>query len=172
MSEPSDSEAHPPAAPARDLAFWYATFFGSGLSPKMPGTVGSAASFVLWAPVVLLELPWWARLLLVVLVFLTGVPASNRAQQILQKEDPGAIVIDEVAGQGLALLLAGPHLASLIAGFALFRLFDIAKPWPVSAADRLGGGFGVMADDLVAGGYALIGLVLLERFLWPALGIA
>lgn len=168
MSEPSED----PAPRTRGLAFWYATFFGSGLSPKAPGTVGSAASFVLWAPVVLLELPWWARLLLVAFVFLTGIPASTRTQQIMQKEDPGAIVIDEVAGQGLALLLAGPSVASLVAGFALFRLFDIAKPWPVSAADRVGGGFGVMADDLVAGGYALVGLVVLERWLWPVLGLA
>lgn len=171
MSAPSTQDPLPAPPRSRGLAFWWATFFGSGLSPKMPGTVGSAASFVLWAPVVLFELPWWARLLLVVVVFVTGVPASTRAQQILQKEDPGAVVIDEVAGQGLALLLCGPHVASLVAGFALFRLFDIWKPWPVSAADRLHSGFGVMADDLVAGGYALVGLVLLERFAWPALGI-
>lgn len=169
-SAPGGGEAEA-AKPARGIAFWYATFFGSGLAPKLPGTAGSAASFVLWAPVVLLELPVWARALLVLAVFVTGIPACTRTQQILQREDPGSVVIDEVAGQGLTLLVAGPHVVSLVAGFLLFRLFDIWKPWPVSAADKLHSGFGVMADDVIAGGYALLALVLLERFAWPALGL-
>ncbi len=121
---------------------------------------------------VLLELPWWARLLLVAAIFLPGIPAATRTQKILQRDDPGAVVIDEVAGQGLTLLLCGPLVVNLVAGFLLFRLFDIWKPWPVSAADRLHSGFGVMADDLVAGGYALVVLVLLERFAWPMFGLA
>lgn len=172
MTDPAKPEAEAPPPSGRGLAFWYATFFGSGLSPKMPGTVGSAASFVIWAPVVLLEMPWWGRLLIAAVIFFTGIPASTRAQHIMQKEDPGSIVIDEVAGQGITLLVCGPSVLNLVVGFVLFRIFDIWKPWPVRAADRLHSGFGVMADDIVAGGYALIGLVLLERFAWPALGLA
>ncbi len=151
--------------PARGPAFWWATFFGSGLFPRAPGTVGTVASMVLWAPVVLNDLPWWARLLLVGVVFVTGTWAADRAAVLLGKDDPKEVVIDEVAGQGVALLFAPALPWTLVVGFVLFRIFDIAKPWPVSWADRkVHGGLGIMLDDILAGGYALLIMTLLLRY--------
>jgi phosphatidylglycerophosphatase A len=151
------------------LALAVASWFGAGLSPKAPGTVGSLASLVLWAPLVLLEAPWWARAIVVVVVFAVGVVVSNVVVKD-RGEDPQVVVIDEVAGMGLTLLVCAASWPLLAVGFVFFRVFDIAKPWPVSFADqKVGGGFGVMLDDIVAGGYALGCLVLFERYAWPAL---
>jgi phosphatidylglycerophosphatase A len=150
----------------RDLSFWYATFFGSGLFPVAPGTAGTVASLVLWAPIVLWEVPWWGRLFLAILIFVTGTPAASRCASFLKKDDPKEVVIDEVAGQGFALAWAGPHLILVLAGFLLFRFFDIVKPWPVSWADKkLHGGLGIMLDDVIAGFYAAIVLFLAEPYL-------
>jgi phosphatidylglycerophosphatase A len=143
-----------------------ATFFGSGLSPKAPGTMGTLASMVLWAPMVLWDTPWWARVAAVVVVFVVGVVASN-AVVAHKGEDPQLIVIDEVAGMGLTLIVASPSWLTLVVGFLCFRLFDIWKPWPVRWADKqVKGGLGVMLDDILAGVYALLALLLFERFLF------
>jgi phosphatidylglycerophosphatase A len=137
-----------------------ATWFGAGFAPKAPGTAGSLASLVLWGPLVLLDTSWGARLLAVVAVFALGVVAAQRVVDV-RGEDPQIVVVDEVAGMGVALLVAPPTAWSLVAGFVLFRVFDIAKPWPVSWADRrVGGGVGVMLDDVLAGVYALIVFVV------------
>jgi phosphatidylglycerophosphatase A len=156
-TSPSTKPAAPSAAEHRVSPVWlaWATWFGAGLSPKAPGTVGSAASLVLWGPLVLLDVPWLARLLAVVAVFFLGVAAAQKVVDV-RGEDPQIVVIDEVAGMGVALLFAPPAVWTLIVGFVLFRVFDIAKPWPVSWADqRVGGGLGVMLDDIIAGLYAL-----------------
>jgi phosphatidylglycerophosphatase A len=175
MSEVSsqDSSQSPVAhSRARSPAFWLGTFFGSGLSPFMPGTAGSLASLLLWVPIVYVDTPWWGRLLLAVAIFLVGIPISTRCAEILDNEDPKEVVIDEVAGQGVAVVLCAAHPASLAAAFVLFRIFDIAKPWPVGWADKkLHGGLGIMVDDMLAGGFALGCLWLVERYAWPALGI-
>lgn len=145
------------------------TFFGAGLSPRAPGTVGSLASLALWGPVVAGETAWWVRLILTAAIFLLGTVASEALVRARATEDPQIVVIDEVAGMGITLLWAGPGVWSLVAGFVLFRLFDIWKPWPVRLADRkVKGGFGVMLDDVLAGGYALVALLFFERFLLPA----
>jgi phosphatidylglycerophosphatase A len=157
------------SAAGRVAPVWFAlaTWFGAGLAPRAPGTVGSLASLVLWAPLVLGGSSWWARLLVVVAVFAFGVVAAQRVVDV-RGEDPQVVVIDEVAGMGVALLLAPPTVWSLIAGFVLFRIFDIAKPWPVSWADRrVGGGVGVMLDDVLAGVYALLVFLLG----WGGLGL-
>lgn len=162
----------PDERPSRGPAFWLATFFGAGLLPKAPGTWGSLASLAIWAPLVLFSVPEWLRVLLAVVVFLIGIPASTRAAAVLGKDDPKEVVIDEVAGQGLALALAAPSVASIVLGFALFRLFDVKKPWLVGWADReLHGGLGIMADDMIAGALALVVLTAFERWAVPALGI-
>lgn len=159
-------DAPEPSAPSRPLAFWLATFFGSGLFPKAPGTAGSVASLVLWAPLVWLETPWWVRLGLAVLIFAVGIPVSTRTAELLGKDDPKEVVIDEVAGQGVALCLAGPTVVGVLLGFALFRVFDIAKPPPVGTADkRLHGGLGIMLDDMIAGAYAVGILTAAEHYL-------
>lgn len=149
-----------------------ATFFGAGLSPRAPGTVGTLASMVLWAPLVLLDTPWWVRLLAVAVVFVVGVAASN-AVCAARGEDPQIVVIDEVAGMGVTVLLLGPSVPALIVAFACFRLFDISKPWPVSWADRrVHGGLGVMLDDMFAGVYALLLTTLVVRYALPTLGLS
>lgn len=139
------------------------TWFGAGLLPKVPGTWGSAAALpfawglmaaggpflLLAAAIACFAIGWWAS---AVYVGLTGA------------DDPGEVVIDEVAGQWLVLLAAPLDPASYLAGFALFRLFDIWKPWPVRWADRrVGGGLGIMLDDVLAGLYGLGLMTLLNH---------
>lgn len=138
----------------------------AGLSPKAPGTMGSLVA-VLLAPFIFMPLGLPVRLLVLAALFVLGGLAASRAEKILGREDPGCVVIDEVLGQWIALL---PFTAlvwwELGIAFALFRLFDIAKPWPVKASeDWLPGGFGIMIDDLFAGVYAMIGLYLLKLFI-------
>jgi phosphatidylglycerophosphatase A len=143
-------------------AGWIATGFGIGLSPIAPGTLGSLAALVPW--LWLRELPPLGYALALALGFALGVWAGGWCVQRLGAEDPGAVVWDECVGQWLALTpLLGARNADLwiFAGFILFRVFDIAKPWPVVWADRrIRGGLGVMLDDVLAGGYAALALVL------------
>ena len=139
-------------------AGWIACGFGSGLSPVAPGTAGSAAALLPW--LILRELPWPLVLGVIALVFALGVWASKVAIARLRISDPGAVVIDEFVGQWIALLpllFLAHGWAWLLAGFSLFRVFDVTKPWPVSWADRkLKGGLGVMLDDVLAGAYAAL----------------
>lgn len=134
-----------------------------GLSPKAPGTMGSLAAIML-APFIFMPFSLPVRLGILAVIFVLGGFAASRAEQILGKEDPGCVVIDEVLGQWIALL----PFASLLwwefaIAFALFRLFDIAKPWPVKASeDWLPGGFGIMIDDVFAGVYAMFILYILK----------
>ena len=131
-----------------------ATWFGSGLLPGAPGTWGSLAALpfglaILWfgGPVVLA--------LAAVLAFVLGLWASARYQSGLERKDPGEIVIDEVAGQWLALVPCALDPFGVVLAFVFFRLFDILKPWPANWADRsLAGAPGIMLDDMIAGLYA------------------
>ena len=137
----------------RDPAFWIATWFGSGLIPFAPGTWGTVAALPFgWALYCAGGAP---ALLLGALVALgTGVWASNRYMAQTGRHDPGTIVIDEVAGVWitLAALPEGAAWYFWLIAFTLFRFFDIVKPWPIRSLDRnLGGGWGVMLDDIVAG---------------------
>lgn len=149
-----------------DPAGWIASGFGAGLSPYAPGTLGSLAALVPWLALRELPPPFYA--LAVALAFALGVWASNRVVATLRIEDPGVIVWDEFVGQWMALaplLWLRGGVLWIIAGFALFRLFDIWKPWPVSWADRaVKGGFGVMLDDALAGAYAAVVLVAAAQF--------
>ena len=144
-----------------------ATWFGVGALPFAPGTAGSLAALPFaWAILALAGLP--ALLLATFAAALLGVWASGRHAPVMGRDDPGGIVIDEVAGQWLTLAGAGLlgmpfDLAGYAIAFACFRFFDIVKPWPVSWADRrLSGGLGIMADDLLAGVYAAVGTWLLS----------
>lgn len=143
------------------------TFLGAGLSPKAPGTVGSLASLILWAPLALFDVAWWWRVGLALALFIAGTVAAEAVVRGEGRQDPQHVVIDEVVGMGLTLALASTW-GSLLLGTLLFRVFDITKPWPVSLADRrVKGGFGVMLDDVVAAGYAFGALMLIERLVWP-----
>ncbi len=139
----------------RDPEVWLVCGFGSGFAPKAPGTFGSLAALLIWW-LLLGHLPLLHQLLVILAVTALGTWLTERVQARYQVKDPGAIVIDEFAGQWIALLLAPMTLWGMLAGFALFRLFDIWKPWPVGALERsVPGAFGVMVDDLAAGVMAL-----------------
>ncbi len=146
-------------------AGWIATGLGSGLSPIAPGTAGSLAALLPWLALRELAWPWYV--LAVVGAFALGIWACDWAVRALRVDDPGALVWDEFVGQWIALvpLLWSLHsIWGIVAGFILFRIFDIAKPWPVSWADRkIDGGLGVMLDDVIAGAYAAIVLFFLTR---------
>lgn len=145
--------------------------FGSGLAPKAPGTFGSLAAVALFPVLALLALP--AYLGVVALASLAGIVICDHAAKALKVHDDGRIVWDEFAGQWLALTPLVPELQWqpaellwLLAGFGLFRLFDIAKPWPIGYLDaKVHGGLGIMVDDLVAGLFAALALLAL-RLAW------
>lgn len=149
-------------------AGWIACGFGSGLSPVAPGTVGSLAALLPWW-FILRGLPTWVYAIVVLAAFALGVWVSRWAVERLRLSDPGAVVWDEFVGMWVALLPWSFVRGSgwwPAAGFVLFRVFDIAKPWPVSWADRrVKGGFGVMLDDLLAGVYAALALAAIQRLL-------
>jgi phosphatidylglycerophosphatase A len=139
--------------------------FGTGLAPIAPGTVASAATVAaLWAvPVSRLSLA-----VFVVTVTVVGTWAADRAERVLGEKDPGAIVIDEVAGMALSVLPFPLTPGVLAAGFVLFRVFDVVKPAPARQSQVLPGGVGIMIDDLIAGAYTILVLALSRvAFGWP-----
>lgn len=144
---------------------------GSGYSPKAPGTVGSLVAVLLFAG--LGGQPFGAYLLMLLLATLAGIGICDDAARRMGVHDHPGIVWDEFVGQWIALLPLVPvaawdarTLLAVVAGFALFRLFDIWKPWPVRVADqRVAGGLGIMLDDLIAGAMAACLLWTLLRLL-------
>ena len=142
--------------PAKLLATW----FGAGLLPKAPGTWGSLAALPFaWIIASAGGLP--ALIVATLLVSAVGWWASSVYVRETGIADPSEVVIDEVAGQWLTLWVVPPHPYYYFAGFLLFRLFDIRKPWLVGWADRnVHGGLGVMLDDIIAGIFAAIVLYL------------
>ncbi len=159
----SDTPLHGSAAGragARRAGVFLATCGWIGYVPVAPGTAGSLAGLVCYG-LVRLGGDEWTQLGLLVGVVIAGVWASSAAEQYFGRTDPGTIVIDEVAGMLLTLLWVPVSWAGALVGFALFRLFDVVKPFPVRLAERPGGGWGVMADDLAAGAYAHVALRLL-----------
>jgi phosphatidylglycerophosphatase A len=133
----------------RQPATALALSFGLGLVPWWPGTFGAAGAFAIYflaAP-----LPWVLQAVLTALLFAIGCVACGRAATALGEADHGAIVWDETVGMLAVLVLIPPTPLAWLAGFVLFRVFDIVKPWPISAIDRnIHGGFGVMLDDAAA----------------------
>ncbi len=128
--------------------------FGSGAAPKAPGTFGTLAAIIPYLLLVQLSLPFYLAVL--VITFLVGIYICGQTAKDLGVHDHGGIVWDEFVGLWIALLLAPPGWLWLLAGFVLFRIFDIAKPWPIGWADRqVSGGLGIMLDDVIAGLYAL-----------------
>lgn len=129
---------------------WLAFGFGSGLLPKAPGTWGTLAAIPLY--LLLAELPLGWYLGVTAALFLLGIPVCGRVGRELGVHDHGAIVWDEVVGFLVTMCAVPAQWPWILAGFLLFRLFDILKPWPIGPVDRrVGGGLGVMADDLLAG---------------------
>ena len=165
-----DSSSHIPPAVAdasRPAPLWatlVATFFGVGRVRPGPGTWGSAMAVLLWAAVAS-KLPPVLRTpvlsVLAVAVMLIGIPAATRVARAYGVKDPQFVVIDEVAGQLIALIAVPLAWKTLLTGFILFRVFDIVKPTPVRQLEKLPDGTGIMLDDVAAGLYALAVMQLL-----------
>lgn len=124
--------------------------FGSGLAPKAPGTFGTLAAIPLWLLLQTLSAPWyWA---IVAAAFVFGIYVCGRTARDIGVHDHGALVWDEFVGLWIALAMIPAQWLWVLVGFALFRLLDIWKPWPIRWFDRnVHGGLGVMLDDAVAG---------------------
>lgn len=139
-----------------------ATWFGAGLMPRASGTFGSLAA----VPLVLvgwLGTAWSLSALASIIVI--ALWSAHRAQELLGKEDPSEVVIDEAAGMAVTLFLVPLSWTNIFLGFFIFRVFDVVKPWPVHQMERLHGGLGIVADDLMAGIYAHL---VMRVFLWFA----
>jgi len=143
-----------------------ATFFGVGRLRPGPGTWGSASTTVLWAALAF-ALPQNLRtltaIILAILVTLIGIPAATQVARSSGTKDPQFVVIDEVAGQLVALIAVPLEWKTFLAGFILFRAFDIVKPPPVRQLEKLPEGTGIVLDDVAAGIYALAVMQLLLR---------
>jgi phosphatidylglycerophosphatase A len=146
--------------PAHFLAFG----FGFGLSPVAPGTTGTLAAIPLFAAFSFL--PLWAYLAATAVVTLAGFWICGRSSELLGVHDHRGIVWDEIAGYLITMIGAPLAWPWVLAGFVLFRIFDVLKPWPANWADRrLHGGVGIMLDDVFAGIYALIVMQLALHYL-------
>ncbi|NKI18101.1 phosphatidylglycerophosphatase A [Spongiibacter sp. KMU-166] len=152
-----------PPTMLRDPRHLLSLGFGSGLAPKAPGTFGTLAALPCWY--LLQLLPTASYIVAVVAAFALGVYLCGETAKALGVHDHGGIVWDEFVGLWIALFLLPSDWYWPLLGFALFRLFDIWKPWPISVLDRrVHGGLGIMIDDVVAGFYAFFviqGLFLL-----------
>jgi phosphatidylglycerophosphatase A len=149
-------------------AWVVATFFGAGLMKPGPGTWGSAAAALLWFALGMrfsvIQMSWLTALAAGAAT-VVGVAASTRVERESGRTDPGFVVIDEVAGQWIALIHSHWGLGPLLAAFLSFRIFDILKPWPARRLETLPGGRGIMFDDLAAGVYALLVVQILQGWI-------
>jgi phosphatidylglycerophosphatase A len=148
----------------RDPVLLLAFGFGSGLSPKAPGTAGTLVAALLFP--LIAGLPPLYYLFFLVIICILGVGICGRAANKLGVHDHGGIVFDEFAGLWLAMFSFPATWQWLLAGFVLFRFFDIVKPWPIRWLDRrVAGGLGIMVDDLVAGAFTWLVLAGYRYFL-------
>jgi phosphatidylglycerophosphatase A len=139
------------------LAVFIATAGYCGYFPIAPGTAGSAAGLLVYL------LVWWAgspivEVAAIALIFAAGTWAATHAERYFGGIDPGPVVIDEVLGMLITLAFIPAGWVAVLAGFVLFRVFDIIKPYPANRLEKFHGGFGIMADDAMAGVYANLAL--------------
>lgn len=160
----SENAATPRRVAFDDAVGFLAFGLGSGLSPKAPGTAGSLAAIPFGIGLSLL--PLWPGLLIVAAAFVFGIYLCDKTSRRLGVHDHPGIVWDEFVGLWLVMIFVPFHWAWWLAAFAAFRVFDILKPWPIRWLDRqVPGGFGIMFDDLLAAGYALMVLWIALRVL-------
>lgn len=168
MSSSPDLQRAPDKCRRTAWAWSVSTFFGVGFLRPGPGTYGSAAAALLWYGAVHGSRNGTALLAgtasAAVLATLVGIPAATIAARESGREDPGFVVVDEVAGQWFALFGVRPDWKHAALAFALFRLFDITKPWPIRKLEELPGGTGIMLDDVAAGLLAMVVGMLLSRW--------
>ena len=158
----------------RLLILAFTSGLGSGYAPVASGTFGTAVAVALYLPLADLNRTpsdggmLWAYLLIVATVTGLGIWASNYAEKYYGKKDPGEVVIDEIAGFFVSMLLVPFTWGWIAAAFFVFRAFDVWKPYPIDSLQRLGGGLGIVIDDVLAGVYTCVTLHLLrlamERF--------
>ena len=151
-------------------AWWVATFFGAGWGRPGPGTYGSVAAVLLWfvaAHVFHCSAPElaWATAIAAACATALGIPAATVVARESDRKDPGFVVIDEVAGQWVALIAMRPDWPHALLALLLFRMFDIWKPWPIRRLEKLPEGTGIVVDDLAAGAFAWISGFALARLL-------
>jgi phosphatidylglycerophosphatase A len=143
---------------------FFALGFGAGLMRPAPGTWGTLAAVPIY--LLMAGLPIVAYGVITLLVCVVGVSICGRCADDIGVHDHPAIVWDEFAGFFITMFMVEPTLFNVVLGFALFRFFDIIKPWPIGYIDRkLRGGFGIMLDDIIAGLFALIVLHIVLHFL-------
>ena len=150
-------------------AWLLATFFGAGRMKPGPGTYGSLAAVLLWFGAAHLFHPdrlalALATVVAALLITLIGIPASTIVARESGRQDPGFVVIDEVAAQWIALIAMRPDWQHAALALVLFRLFDIWKPWPIRRLEALPAGTGIMLDDVAAGLLALAVGLLFSRW--------
>jgi phosphatidylglycerophosphatase A len=170
LADPVIVSSSTPAARKTLWAWTVATFFGAGLGKPGPGTWGSVAAVLLWAIYAFAAHPAPQTLLIVlisgiVLSIALGVPAATIAARESGRHDPGFVVVDEVAGQWIALLGSPADLRHALIALLLFRLFDITKPFPARQLESLPAGWGIVFDDVAAGLYAWVVATLLRVWL-------
>lgn len=168
LPEPDLPQPILPPGFLRDPVHLLAFGFGSGATPRAPGTWGSLAAIPIWYG--FSWLPWPVYWSLVLIAFLVGIWLCGKTASDLKVHDHGGIVWDEFVGMWIALGLFPDQIYGVLMAFALFRLFDVVKPWPINwLDDRLPGGLGIMVDDVVAGLMALLSLYAIDRWLVPAI---
>jgi len=136
----------------KKVAYLFATGFGSGYFPVMPGTFASLVALLIFSFIPLSSLTW---ILIILIFFIIGVWTSGIVEDD-KGEDPGIVVVDEFVGLWIALVFLPPSTTIIIAGFLIFRLFDIWKPFPINISQKLSRGWGIMMDDVIAGLYTNI----------------
>lgn len=145
---------------------WLGFGFGTGLAPKAPGTFGTLPAIPLAAGWLMLDLPLWLNIAFAIILFLVGIPICDVTEKLLQRQDYGGIVWDEIAAMILILFSIPISGVWWLVAFVLFRIFDALKPWPIRWFDaRVHGGFGIMLDDLIAAIFSLIILLTAVYFL-------
>ncbi len=147
----------------KNVSTFLAFGLGSGLSPIVPGTMGTLAAIPFY--LLLTLLPWWAYAIVVVMASVLGVFLCGKAAELMNVHDHPGIVWDEFVGFWITMFLVPLHWQWVALGFVIFRFFDMLKPWPISIADRkVHGGFGIMLDDILAGVAAWISLQAIIYF--------
>jgi phosphatidylglycerophosphatase A len=155
------------AASRSNFSWLVATFFGVGYCWPGPGTYASAITVLLWAAAARGLPPFWTlptAIAAALAITLAGIPVSTTVARESGRKDPGFVVIDEVAGQMIALIGVPVNWKYLLASFILFRSFDMVKPFPLRRLERLPNGTGIMMDDVGAGLYALFLVHLFRHF--------
>ena len=146
---------------------FFASGFGSGMSPVAPGTMGTLAAIPLWY-IFATILPTWGYIIMLLITALIGIVICQKASDELGVHDHGGIVWDEFVGLWLTMLFAPVSWTAIILGFLIFRFFDVLKPWPIKVIDaQVGGGLGIMLDDILAGVFSFITLQVILHWIIP-----